>query len=573
MKLQISFLGRQLKIVFVHLDKPTWQKKLTVKRTIAILVLAVFLIITTTAQNFPDLQFEHLTTKDGLSSNSVTSIAEDKQGFMWVGTINGLNRYDGYRFKQYYHNNANSNSLINNTVQNIFCDTKGRLWISTEDGVSCFIPAQNRFINFSTKFKNPHQLKSNSGTKVYEDEAGIIWLCGQLNVIYKVLPDISLQEVKINIHAFAFYNISLLGYTGIFRDRNGNEWAYQVNRLYRINKATRQPEKTFDFSPFFKAQILKIIQDSAGNYFITTWNSGLWQFFPDKDIIKPVKAVPKRIFNDLAEWNYKKEKWIACLEINFGLYLLNPKTFATKKYGFIAADPSSIHGSNFSYSFIDKKGNLWVGSDNGLNKIVSEQNVFDIIPVTEPGTANYDISTAGSGFSFFETDSSIWLSKRFVSSLEYDTAFHLKNYYRSLYPLSIAHYSNNGTAYYFYKKRNELYISTDSGLVIYNLLVKKTTAYFPAEHPLLTNFRTIVSLDDSRIMLRSFSNGLFVFNTVTKKFTKRFSNTNNCKECLPLRISYLFKTKQNEIFATTMGEGKSLSTMIKTGTALFLQKH
>jgi ligand-binding sensor domain-containing protein len=509
------------------------------------------------AQNFPELKFEHLTTKDGLSSNSITSITEDKQGFMWIGTINGLNRYDGYRFKQYYHSNTDSNSLVNNGVQSITCDTKGRLWISTEDGVSCFIPAENRFINFSAKFKKAQQLKINNSVHFYEDEKGVIWLCNQLDVIYKVLADFSLQEVKINIPTFSFYNLSLLGYVALFRDKGGNEWAFQANRLYHINKLTKQPEKTFDFSSFFKAQILKIIQDSTGNYFIATWNGGLWQFFPDKNTVVLITTLPKRIFSDIIEWNYKNQKWMACLEINFGLYLLHPKTFATKKYGFIEGDPLSMQGRDFTYCFSDKKGNLWLGSNKGLNKIVNEQNIFDVIPITEPGTVNYNVDKAGSVYSFFETDSSIWLSKRFVSTFQYDTSFQLKKYYRSLHTLSLTQYSNNGTAYYFYKKQNELYISTDSGLIVYDLVHKKTVAYFPTENPLLTNFRTIIFLDDSHIMLRSFGNGLFIFNTVTKKFTKRFSNTNSCKECLPLRINYLFKTKQNKIFATTMSEGKS----------------
>jgi ligand-binding sensor domain-containing protein len=531
------------------------------KGLIYILCMVLLFIIwpaKTFAQNFPELQFEHLTTKDGLSSNSITGIAEDKQGFMWIGTINGLNRYDGYRFKQYYHSNTDSNSLVNNGVQSIVCDTKGRLWISTEDGVSCFIPAENRFINFSTILKAPHQLKINSSVHFYEDEKGVIWLCGQLDVIYKVLTDFTLQQVKINTPAFPFYNLSLVGYNGLFRDRNGSEWAFQANRLYHINKLTKQPEKTFDFSRFFKAHILKIIQDSIGNYFITTWDRGLWRFFPDKNTAALVTALPKRIFTDVVEWNYKKEKWIACLEINFGLYLLHPKTFTARKYGFIAGDHSSVQGSNFTYCFIDKKGNLWLGSNKGLNKIVNEQDIFDVIPITEPGTANYDIRAAGRVYSFFETGSSIWLSKRIVSTFEYDTAFQLKNYYRSLYPLSITRYSNNATAYYFYKKQNELYASTDSGLIVYDLLHKKSAVYFPDENPLLTNFRTIISLDDNHIMLRSFGNGIFIFNTVTKKFTKRFSNTNNCNQCLPFKINYLFKTRQNEIFASTMSEGKNL---------------
>lgn len=509
-------------------------------------------------QNFPDLQFEHITAKDGLSSNNVTDIAEDKQGFIWVATTNGLNRYDGYRFKQYYHNNSDSNSLVNNLVQRLYCDTKGRIWISTQDGVNCFIPSQNKFISFSTKLKPPYQLKNNSSAGVYEDEKGIIWLSNQIDVIYKVLPDITLLEVKINIPPFKFYNLSMQGYDNIFRDRTGNEWAYRTDRIYKLNKVTRQPEKTFDFSTLIKGQILEMIQDSTGNFYISAWNNGVWRFLPDKNNLQLVVNIPKRIFSDIKQWTYKKEKWIACLEANFGLFLHDPQMPAAKKYGLVPGDPSSIQGSFFSCSFIDKKGNLWIGSNNGISKVTTEQNIFDVIPVTDPGRTNYDINRNGSGYSFFETDSSMWLSKRFFSTFEYDTAFHLKNYYNSLYPLSASHFSSNGSAYYFYRKQRELYMTTDSGLVIYNLINKTSTIFFPDQFPSYTNFRTIISLNGSEIMIRSYDKGLYIFNTVAKKFTKRFDNSGLCKECLPTRINYFYKTKQNKIFITTMSEGKSL---------------
>ena len=100
-------------------------------------------------QVFPELQFEHITAKEGLSSNVANCITEDQQGFIWIGTINGLNRYDGYRFKHYYHHNTDTNSLVNNNVQRLYCDTKGRLWMSTDDGVSCFLPLQKTGLSIS----------------------------------------------------------------------------------------------------------------------------------------------------------------------------------------------------------------------------------------------------------------------------------------------------------------------------------------------------------------------------------------------------------------------------------------
>jgi ligand-binding sensor domain-containing protein len=250
------------------------------KKPVIILLVLLLQLAKGAGQNFPDLQFEHITAKDGLSSNAVTAIAEDKLGFMWIGTANGLNRYDGYRFKQYFHSNTDSNSLVNNTVQHIICDSRGRLWISTEDGISCFIPAENRFVNFSVKFKVPYHLKNNSGIKPYEDETGTVWLCNQESSVYKVLPGMTLEEVRLDLPAFTFFHLSPLGYDNIFRDRAGNEWAFKANRIYKLNKATRQPQETIDCYPLLNAFILKMMQDDRGNYFIATFGGGFLQFLP-----------------------------------------------------------------------------------------------------------------------------------------------------------------------------------------------------------------------------------------------------------------------------------------------------
>ena len=507
-----------------------------------------------TAQHFPNLRFDHLSVKDGLSNDIVSSITQDRQGFIWIGTSNGLNRYDGYRFKQYYHSNTDSNSLVNNTIQTLYCDKKSRIWIGTEYGVSCFIPAENRFVNFSSGMASPHYLKNGSSVGVYEDAEGIIWLSNQQEVIYRVLPDITLEEIKINIPPNP-----LQGYQNICRDLQGNEWAFKSNTIYKINKKTRQPDKIFDFSLVLNDLILKILPDSTGNFVVGTWSRGLWQFNPGKSLLRQITTLPSRIFADIEYWNLQKKRWIVCVDANRGLYLVDDKTLSAKIYGFIPGNPFSMQGNNFYHTLVDNKGNLWLGSNRGINKIKSEADIFDIIPVTDPGTPDYDLPKSGPVFSFLETDSSIWLGKRYVSTFEYDTVFTLKSFYASLSPPSSTRYSASGYAYYFYKKQPGLYITTDSGLIMYDLQKRSVSgAYYPPGHQGYSAFRTIIPLNDSEILIRSFDKGLFTFNTTTRQFTKHFAPGNICKECMQLKVNYLFKTKQNEIYITTSGAGNGL---------------
>ena len=82
----------------------------------------------------PTLHFTHLTADDGLVQNSIEAILQDRQGFIWIGTLAGLSRYDGYRFTTYRHDPDNPNSLSHNYVRDLFEDDEGMIWIATEGG-------------------------------------------------------------------------------------------------------------------------------------------------------------------------------------------------------------------------------------------------------------------------------------------------------------------------------------------------------------------------------------------------------------------------------------------------------
>src|SRR5580765_1152957 len=93
-------------------------------------------------------QFDHLTFENGLSFNSVTSIIKDKQGFIWIATIDGLNRYDGVNFKIYRHELHNKNSPAGNSITAMTLDANGNIWMATDAALTEYIPATDSFKNF-----------------------------------------------------------------------------------------------------------------------------------------------------------------------------------------------------------------------------------------------------------------------------------------------------------------------------------------------------------------------------------------------------------------------------------------
>lgn len=109
-------------------------------------------------------KYEGLTTSNGLSQGYIYDILQDKDGFIWFGTKDGLNRYDGYSFKVYTHDNYNPNSLSNNNINRLFEDSRGRLWVSTDDGISIYDKNKDNFRRILHDHKNRNSL---SGNKIF----------------------------------------------------------------------------------------------------------------------------------------------------------------------------------------------------------------------------------------------------------------------------------------------------------------------------------------------------------------------------------------------------------------------
>ena len=126
---------------------------------------------TVVSQNF---QYKYYTEKDGLSTKSVDNFCFDSEGFLWIGTPFGLNRFDGNTFDKFYNIPIDSASIADNNIQKIFEDSKKRIWLGTNAGVSLFIPKTRSFKNFEPD----STLLTTRGitfSALCEDNEGNIW--------------------------------------------------------------------------------------------------------------------------------------------------------------------------------------------------------------------------------------------------------------------------------------------------------------------------------------------------------------------------------------------------------------
>ena len=116
-----------------------------------IIFLFYFLSPFAFAQENVNLKFKHFSSKEGLSQVSVITVFQDKKGYLWFGTRDGLNKYDGTKFVSYRHNSEDSTSLSHSWVTSIFEGAYGNLWIGTKDGLNKYNPKNNSFKRMSDR--------------------------------------------------------------------------------------------------------------------------------------------------------------------------------------------------------------------------------------------------------------------------------------------------------------------------------------------------------------------------------------------------------------------------------------
>jgi len=202
----------------------------------------ICLLLINSADSFSqygDMRFEHLTAEDGLSSPSTTlCIFQDSKGFIWLGTEEGLNRYDGYNCKIFRHNPDDPASLSNNTVQAILEDDSCNLWIGTFDGLDRFNMKTEEFTHFRNKPDDSSSISGNSVISIIKDRSGILWIGTYRGGLNKLVPNNENDSLPTFIRYKPNANdpTSICGdeINSICEDKSGVIWLGTNNGLSRL---------------------------------------------------------------------------------------------------------------------------------------------------------------------------------------------------------------------------------------------------------------------------------------------------------------------------------------------------
>lgn len=377
------------------------------KSTRLVLLLTVLFTADICAQQ-ATLRFENVSLDEGLSQSTVLCIYQSSKGFMWFGTQEGLNKYDGYDFTVYRHDPVNTNSLSNDFVRAIVEDESGALWIGTDNrGLNKFDPATDNFSRFLYHPDSSNGLNDNAILKVYIDDAGIIWI----GTYEGGLNKLTFESTSGNPHFEHFLHDSLAPtslssnhVTALHRDNDGALWVgtYDGGLNKLTFKAPAVGEMTnnalesihhFQHAPntpnsLGNNHVMAIHEDASERLWIATRGSGVSLLNRGRDDFLQIQHNPddptslgNNIVRAITEDN-DGNLWFATY--GGGLSKLsgwdstaavpNPifTNFRNDPYS-----PGSL-SDDFLYSaFIDRSNVLWIGTESaGLNKLTAESGRF-----------------------------------------------------------------------------------------------------------------------------------------------------------------------------------------------------
>ncbi|MBW8051249.1 MAG: SpoIIE family protein phosphatase [Cytophagales bacterium] len=337
------------------------------------------------SQQSSSIKFTHYTLKDGLSQSTANCITQDSKGFIWIGTQDGLNRFDGYTFTHFKHNPNDPTSISHNHVWAILEDSQGTLWIGTRDGLNCYDPKTQKFTHLVHDPNDSGSISHNDILTIWEDPQGVLWI-GTKDGLNRLDPN-QIPDNKGGRVVFTHYkhdpndpvSISHNNIQVVCEDSHGVLWiGTNGGGLNCFNRATQKfirfKHDSNDPTSISHNDIRAIREDSQGALWIGTNGGGLNRFNSKTKKFAHFKHNPNEPFSISNNYiraireDSKRVLWIGTN--GGGLNRFDHKTQKFTHFKHNPNEPSSISHNIIVAIFEDFQGALWIGTHGGeLNRL------------------------------------------------------------------------------------------------------------------------------------------------------------------------------------------------------------
>ena len=376
------------------------------------------------------IRFEHLTSEDGLSQNAGLDILQDRRGYLWIGTQDGLNRYDGYSFKIFKHDPDDLESISHNSILKLVEDSNGTLWIGTwGGGLNSYDPVTEKFRRFQHDPDDPTSLADDNVYSILEDSNGTLWI-GTLGGLDRFDPGSSTFE-HFTFNPDDPQSLSSNAVSLIFEDSRQQLWigtganGIEGSGLNRFDPATgnmvRYQHDDSDPESLSSNNIADIYEADDGTFWIATGGfslrgNGLDHFDPatgKSEHYQYEANDPHSIgTNDLIDlWGDSSGMlWIGTWSNGLNLMDLSQPGHFTRYVN----DPffkDSLSGDEIWSLFKDRSGILWIGtSHNGINKLSPKIGQFGLYQNNPSNPNTLAINATGAFAEDPRGNGNIWIA-------------------------------------------------------------------------------------------------------------------------------------------------------------------
>ncbi|MFD2164241.1 two-component regulator propeller domain-containing protein [Paradesertivirga mongoliensis] len=361
------------------------------------------------------MKFNRKTSRNGLSQSFVRSITSDKNGFIWIGTSDGLNKYDGYTFKIYQSNAGKKGSLSTSTILYTYTDKKGVLYVATENGgLNVYNSSTDNFTVYKNNPKDPNSIASNRVTTIYEDSRGILWVALEDKGLH--IFDRKTQRFKKGFTANSNGKGLVSNYVrAISEDKQGRLWIGTDNGISVLSRDRKTFKNYFSTSQpnsLSTGVIRSIFTDSDGDVWIGTAFGGLNLYDKNNDGFIKFKHTsnPNSLLGDYVPGICEAKDGKIWVATNWGMSVYNKQSKTFVNYTNDPFDVNSLVDNGLNTVYADKEGNIWIGSIAGLS-------IKEALDSKFPNYANKpgDTNSLGSkeAFRFYEdSQNRLWIGLR-----------------------------------------------------------------------------------------------------------------------------------------------------------------
>ena len=450
-------------------------------------VLIIFFILTLFSfeSYSQDYNFKHININDGLSQNAVFAIMRDSRGFMWFGTKEGLNKYDGYNFVIYQHNPFDSATLSANYITSLFEDSRGLIWVGTFDrGINVYDRTKDIFYRIDLgrdglSFRNTIEIKA-----IDEDSQGNVWVATSGDGLFRIKINVENFEYTAKRFVNEIGNQNSLGSNQVYSihcDKNDQLWIGTISGLNHFDSKSGKLTKQVIHTKNPKApetsshNAISSIYESKNGTLWLGMTGGLVQF---NKADRSFKYFPHRFdvfrygWGNIVGIDEDKEGnlWLATPAelMKFDVY--------KEEYSSFTHDPFKPHTVSFnsvSSVYFDNTGILWVGTTGmGIDFYDPKANrfpVFDIKPGQSSRTTSFSVRSL-----LEDQDGNVWVSGEVLYNWERKTE-KIRSFERSSNEPKA--FGNTAVFSMIQSQDGHIWAATTEGLFRYNPKTEKVRLY------------------------------------------------------------------------------------------------